>query len=75
MGSSKTYQYSVNQNNFARIAKAVGHPARVAIIQHLSRYGCLTNMQIMEITRLTDGTISQHLKELVYGRSSDGSVY
>jgi len=65
MGSSKTHQYSVRQNKFARIAKAIGHPARVAIIQNLASYGGLTNLQIMEITTLSGGTISQHLKELV----------
>ncbi|ASS47281.1 MAG: hypothetical protein A3D31_15670 [Candidatus Fluviicola riflensis] len=64
MGSSKTVQYSAKEKTFARTAKAMGHPARIVIVQFLAAYGLGTNKHFMEITKLCDATICQHLKEL-----------
>jgi ArsR family transcriptional regulator len=64
MGASKLSQYSRKQKSFARTAKALGHPARVAIIQHLSKVGLATNIDFMRVTELKDATVSQHLAEL-----------
>lgn len=66
MGSSKTHQYSNTQRSFAKTAKAIAHPARVAIVQYLSTYGLATNIDLMGVTRLADATVSQHLKELLH---------
>jgi DNA-binding HxlR family transcriptional regulator len=65
MGSSKTRQYTPKQLSFARIGKSIGHPARVAIVQHLAEFGLATNIEIMEVTQLADATVAQHLNELV----------
>ena len=35
MGITKSENFSTDQNKIASIAKAFGHPARVAILQHL----------------------------------------
>lgn len=64
MGSSKTEQYSLQQLNLARTAKAVAHPARIVIIQHLSVYGKATNKQCSVLTGLSESTIVQHVREL-----------
>jgi len=64
MGSSKTAHYSLKQKGFARTAKAIGHPARIVIVEFLSTYGLGTNQQFMEATKLSDATVCQHLKEL-----------
>mgnify|MGYP001806649539 CR=1 FL=1 len=64
MGSSKTAQYSVKEKTFAQTAKAMGHPARIVIVQFLAAYGLGTNKHFMEITKLSDATVCQHLKEL-----------
>src|SRR3989338_3778059 len=49
MGSSKTVQYSAKEKTFARTAKAMGHPARIVIVQFLAAYGLGTNKHFMEL--------------------------
>jgi DNA-binding transcriptional ArsR family regulator len=64
MGASKIHQYSLKQRSFAKTAKAIGHPARVAIVQYLAEYGLGTNIDFMRVTNLADATVSQHVAEL-----------
>ena len=48
----------------ARLAKALGHPARVAILRLLVRHeGCIVGDLVDELP-LAQSTISQHLKQL-----------
>lgn len=64
MGASKAILFSEAQNELARLAKAIGHPARVAILQHLSKVqGCVCG-DIVDVLPLSQSTVSQHLKEL-----------
>lgn len=64
MGIIKKDKFNENQNNLASIFKALGHPARIAIIQYLLKTKkCITSEIINEIS-LAQSTISQHLKEL-----------
>lgn len=64
MGLTKTENYTEEQNEIARIAKAIGHPARVAIIQQLlATSSCICGDFAREI-ELAQPTISRHLKEL-----------
>lgn len=64
MGASKTTLFTEEQNELARLAKAIGHPARVAILQYLSKVkGCVCG-DIVEVLPLSQSTVSQHLKEL-----------
>lgn len=64
MGTAKTEIFSSHQNEIARFAKAFGHPARVAIVQHLFKMNsCICGDLVLEIG-LAQATISQHLKEL-----------
>ena len=64
MGATKTDYYSENQNEIARITKAMGHPARVAIVEHLAKMNECVCGKIVEILPLAQPTVSQHLKEL-----------
>lgn len=64
MGSTKKHQYNQNQLNHAKIAKAIGHPARVTIIQYLSRNEVVQNKELPDILKLNGSTIVQHLQEL-----------
>jgi predicted transcriptional regulator len=64
MGASKTEQFTHIQRSFARTAKAIGHPARVAIIQHLTHVSFASNLELMQVTRLSETTVHQHLQEL-----------
>ncbi|MCB9223921.1 MAG: metalloregulator ArsR/SmtB family transcription factor [Crocinitomicaceae bacterium] len=64
MGASKTDLFTQEQNELALLAKAIGHPARVAILQYLlDSKECINNDLVNELG-LAQPTISQHLKEL-----------
>jgi DNA-binding transcriptional ArsR family regulator len=64
MGSTKTEIFSHQQNRLARHLKALAHPARIAIIQHLVKSGsCICGDFVGELG-LAQATVSQHLKEL-----------
>ena len=64
MGISKTELFTKKQNELANIARALGHPARIAILQHLVKINaCICNDLVGELG-LAQPTISQHLKEL-----------
>ncbi|MDM9630102.1 ArsR/SmtB family transcription factor [Robiginitalea aurantiaca] len=64
MGLTKSEIFTEGQNRIATIAKALGHPARVAIVQHLFKAeSCICGELVSEIG-LAQPTISQHLKEL-----------
>ena len=64
MGTAKTEIFSTQHNEIARFAKALGHPARVAILQHLFKIStCVCGDLVVEIG-LAQATISQHLKVL-----------
>jgi len=64
MGATKTDHFSDNQNETATIAKALGHPARVAIVEYLAKKNECVCGKIVEILPLAQPTVSQHLKEL-----------
>ena len=64
MGLTKTTLFTEEQNEMAKIAKALGHPARIAILQHLLAANACINSHLVEELGLAQPTISQHLKEL-----------
>ena len=64
MGVTKTNIFTDEQNQLASIAKVLGHPARIAILQHLFKVNdCVCGDLVNEIG-LAQATISQHLREL-----------
>lgn len=64
MAFAKTEEFSVKDNKIAAYAKALSHPARVAIIKMLlNRKTCVCG-DIVEELPLSQSTVSQHLKEL-----------
>lgn len=56
--------YTDEQINLARWAKALSHPARVHIIQHLLTQSCCYSGDLAEELPIARSTLSQHLKEL-----------
>lgn len=48
----------------ARYAKALSHPARIAIMRHLSDMDACCFNEISRVIPLADSTVSQHLTEL-----------
>jgi DNA-binding transcriptional ArsR family regulator len=64
MGLTKSEIFTNEQNTIAQIAKAIGHPARVAILQHLIKTNACICGDLVDEIGLAQPTISQHLKEL-----------
>ena len=64
MGVTKTDIFNEKQNRLASILKALAHPARIAILEHIIKQNaCICNDLVNELG-LAQATISQHLKEL-----------
>ncbi|MFN6944640.1 MAG: ArsR/SmtB family transcription factor [Cytophagaceae bacterium] len=64
MGLTKKELFTDTQNTLSDLAKVLGHPARIAILDHLLKCKeCITG-DIVQETGLAQATISQHLKEL-----------
>ncbi|MBO3098398.1 ArsR/SmtB family transcription factor [Gelidibacter pelagius] len=74
MGISKTEIFTDQQNEIAVFAKAFGHPARVAILQHLFKIDTCVCGDLVNEIGLAQPTISQHLKELKNLGLIQGSV-
>ena len=57
-------EYTIKQEQLARLAKAMGHPARVAILELLAKQAQCCFGDIREGLPIAKATVSQHLKEL-----------
>jgi DNA-binding transcriptional ArsR family regulator len=64
MGLTKAEEFTKTQNELASLAKALAHPARIAIIQFLAKRKSCVCGDIVEELPLSQSTVSQHLKEL-----------
>ncbi|HEY0653429.1 MAG TPA: metalloregulator ArsR/SmtB family transcription factor [Chryseosolibacter sp.] len=64
MGLTKTEGFTKTQIELSAIAKALGHPARIAILQFLARQKSCVCGEIVDELPLSQSTVSQHLKEL-----------
>ena len=64
MGASKTYEFTAQENKLAKYAKALGHPARIAILHLLATKSTCQCGDIVDELPLSQSTVSQHLKEL-----------
>ena len=74
MGISKTEHFTEEQNDIAKLMKALAHPARIAIIEYrLSIDTCICN-DIVDELPLAQPTISQHLKELKNSEIIQGTI-
>ena len=74
MGITRTDIFNKQQNDLAVMLKALAHPARIAILQHIiKQQACICNDLVNEIG-LAQATISQHLKELKNAGIIKGNV-
>lgn len=74
MGITKNEHFSKEQNELAALAKALGHPARVAIIEYLSTQANCVCGSIVDVIPLAQATVSQHLKELKQAGLIQGNI-
>ena len=74
MGITKSEHFTEAQNQLANTLKALGHPARIAIIEYLmEKQTCICGDIVNELP-LSQPTISQHLKELKNVNIIQGSI-
>lgn len=64
MASRKLEAFSDIENELAEFAKALGHPARIAILKELALRNTCVCGEIVDVLPLAQSTVSQHLKEL-----------
>jgi ArsR family transcriptional regulator len=64
MGLTKSEIFTEEQNEIAAIAKVLGHPARIAILEFLIKLKSCVCGDLVKDIGLAQPTISQHLKEL-----------
>jgi len=64
MGATKSLEFTIKDNRLAKYAKALAHPARIAILQLLAKKQSCICGDIVDEIPLSQSTVSQHLKEL-----------
>lgn len=74
MGATKTELFTKKQNELAAMAKAIAHPARIAILQVLLKTSSCICGSLVEELGLAQPTISQHLKELKNAGLIQGNI-
>lgn len=74
MAYSNTESYSDSDRELAMYAKALGHPARIAIVKYLSSIKCCFFGDIHDELPIAQATVSQHLKELKNSGLIQGSI-
>lgn len=61
---NKSEQFDDNLQELALLAKAISHPARLAILKYLAETRSCISGDISDFLPLSRTTVSQHLKEL-----------
>ena len=74
MGITKTDIFNEQQNALSVQLKAIAHPARIAILQHLIRANACICGNLVDELGLAQATISQHLKELKNAGLISGTI-
>ena len=64
MAIHKKEEFSQREQDLANFAKAMSHPARIAILKVLAQKNECICGEIVEVLPLAQSTVSQHLKEL-----------
>lgn len=74
MGLTRTEEFTLEQNELAAMAKALAHPARIAILQFLiQKKSCICG-DIVDELPLSQSTVSQHLQALKSAGLIQGSI-
>jgi predicted transcriptional regulator len=74
MGLTKTEIFNNEQNALALMLKAIAHPARIAILQHIIKANACICSDLVGELGLAQATISQHLKELKNAGLIQGTI-
>jgi DNA-binding HxlR family transcriptional regulator len=69
-----TIEYDADIEKMAKIAKALGHPIRLQILQYLHKQSWCFTGDLVEVLPIAQSTVSQHLKELKNAGLIQGEV-
>ena len=70
----KKEAFGQEEQELAELAKALAHPARIAILKELAKHQTCICGEIVEVLPLAQSTVSQHLKELLNAGLIQGTV-
>jgi ArsR family transcriptional regulator, arsenate/arsenite/antimonite-responsive transcriptional repressor len=74
MAFHKKEEFSQKEQDLATFAKALSHPARIAILKVLAQKNECICGELVEVLPLAQSTVSQHLKELLNAGLIDGTI-
>ncbi len=74
MATHKKEAFEQDEQDLAELAKALAHPARIAILKELAKRNTCICGEIVEVLPLAQSTVSQHLKELQQAGLIQGTV-
>lgn len=74
MALNKKEEFKKKEIELANFAKAIGHPARVAILKEIAEKDMCICGEIVEVLPLAQSTVSQHLKELLKAGLLQGTI-
>jgi len=74
MAVHKKEEFGKKEQELAEFAKALSHPARIAILKVLAQKNECICGEIVEVLPLAQSTVSQHLKELKNAGLVQGTV-
>ena len=74
MAFNKKEEFGAKEQSLAAFAKAISHPARIAILNVLAKKNECICGEIVEVLPLAQSTVSQHLKELKNAGLIDGTI-
>ena len=74
MSHLRSIDYKKDEIDLARYAKALGHPARIAILKFLASENTCFCGEIVDVLPIAQATVSQHLKELMDAGLIQGSI-
>ncbi|HMO61360.1 MAG TPA: metalloregulator ArsR/SmtB family transcription factor [Ferruginibacter sp.] len=74
MAIHKKQEFTSKEQELSVFAKALAHPARIAILKVLAQHNSCICGEIVEVLPLAQSTVSQHLKELKNAGLIDGTV-
>lgn len=74
MATHKKEEFTKKDQQLAAFAKALSHPARIAILKVLARHSACICGEIVAVLPLAQSTVSQHLKELKTAGLIEGNI-
>lgn len=74
MAAHKKESFGPEEQELAELAKALAHPARIAILKELAKRNTCICGEIVEVLPLAQSTVSQHLKELQQAGLIQGTI-